>query len=499
MREVMNHLLIIGGSDAGISAALRAREVNPDWEATVLVADAYPNFSICGLPFFLSGETPDWHDLAHRTAAEIEAQGIRLALNHTARVIDPGRRIVIAQTAAGDTVTLPYDRLVIATGAEPLPPAITGYDLPGVYPLHTMDDSFRVERHLRALLERARDAAGSDAPDQRPRALIIGGGYIGLEMADALVHRGCAVTLAQRGPTVLTSVEPQFGALVAQELERHGVEVVTEAVIERLTPDEEAPGRLVAVGRRRAQGLESHQGHPDIQAFHAFQRAADLIVVATGVRPVTALAQRAGVALGAHGAIQVNRAMETNVPYVYAAGDCVETWHHTLQAATYLPLGTTAHKQGRIAAENAVCADGGHSEFAGSLGTQVVKVFDLAIARTGLLEVEALAAGFMPLTVETTTWDHKRYYPGAQEVRLRVTGDRVTGRLLGAQIIGDWRGEVAKRIDIFATALFHGMRVADISDLDLSYTPPLSSPWDPVQMAAQAWERKLRHTNGMFI
>jgi NADPH-dependent 2,4-dienoyl-CoA reductase/sulfur reductase-like enzyme len=256
------------------------------------------------------------------------------------------------------------------------------------------------------------------------------------------------------------------------------VEVVTGAAIERITPDEETPGRLVASGQA------------------GFQRVADLVLVAIGVRPVTRLAQAAGVALGEHGALRVTRAMETSVPGILAAGDCVETWHRVLQRSTYLPLGTTAHKQGRVAGENAVRADGGQRAFAGSLGTQVVKVFELAIARTGLLEAEALAAGFAPLTNETTTWDHKRYYPGARELRLRVTGDRATGRLLGAQIVGDWRGEVAKRIDIFATALAHDMRVADLSDLDLSYTPPLSSPWDPVQMAAQAWEAEHRR---MFL
>ncbi len=464
----MSHLLVIGGSDAGISAALRAREINPDWEVTALVADAYPNFSICGLPFFLSGETPDWHELAHRSVAEIEAQGIRLALNHTARAIDPAERSVTVETPDGALARFSYDRLVIGAGAEPATPEIEGHDLPGVFPLRTMDDSFRVETRLRTLLERAQ------AQGVRPHALIVGAGYIGLEMADALTRRGFTVTLAQRGTTVLSTVDAPLGRIVSQELERHGVEVVTGAAIERIAPDEETPGRL------------------SIQGRSGFHHVADLIIMATGVRPVTRLAQTAGVTLGEHGAIRVNRAMETTVPGIFAAGDCVETWHRVLQTSTYLPLGTTAHKQGCIAGENAVRADGSKREFAGTMGTQVVKVFELAIARTGLLDAEALAAGFAPLTVETTTWDHKRYYPGAHELHLRVTGDRATGRLLGAQIVGDWRGEVAKRIDIFATALHHDTRVADLSDLDLSYTPPLSSPWDPVQMAAQAWEAEHR-------
>lgn len=176
--------------------------------------------------------------------------------------------------------------------------------------------------------------------------------------------------------------------------------------------------------------------------------------------------------------------MESGVPDVYVAGDCAETWHRLLNRHTYLPLGTTAHKQGRVAAENAM---GGHREFAGSLGTQVVKIFDSVIARTGLRQDEAEREGFQPFTVESTMNDHKAYYPGATMLRARVTGDLATGRLLGAQLMGTWGVEISKRIDIFAAALFHGMTVDEISDFDLSYTPPLSSPWDPVQMASQTW------------
>ncbi|HLY30523.1 MAG TPA: FAD-dependent oxidoreductase [Ktedonobacterales bacterium] len=442
-------LVIIGGSDAGISAALRAREINPRAEVTVVVADSYPNFSICGLPFYLSGETPDWHSLAHRTADEIERQGITLRLTTTARTIDPARRIVSVIDRAGVEADLPYDRLIIATGAEPAPSTIPGADLPGVYPLHTMDDSFAAHTSL----------------TQRPpaSAVIVGAGYIGLEMADALTHRGIAVTLTQRGPSVLSAVESELGQIIDDELQRHGVTVRTNAAIEAIAQDGE---RLVVA---------------DAQGFHA---SGDLVLLATGVRPVTELAASAGVALGARGAIRVSRAMETNVADVYAAGDCVETWHQLLQRPTYQPLGTTSHKQGRVAGENAV---GGHRQFMGTLGTQVVKVFDLAVARTGLLTAEAQAAGYDALTVATSVWDHKAYYPGAQRLHIRVTGDRASGRLLGAQIVGHWRAEVAKRIDVFATALAHEMTVDGLSDLDLSYTPPLSSPWDPVQMAAQAW------------
>ncbi|MBA3822342.1 MAG: FAD-dependent oxidoreductase [Ktedonobacterales bacterium] len=445
----MPHLLIIGGSDAGISAALRAREVDASWQVTMVVADAYPNFSICGLPYFLSGEVADWHHLAHRTRADIEAVGIHLLLDHTATHIDPGAKTVTVQDRQGGTQAIAYDRLVIGTGATPHRPAIAGLDQEGVYLLHTMDDSFAVKRHL------------EEHPPQS--AIIVGAGYIGLEMAEALASKGIATTLLQRGAQIHPSVDAVFGDRIAAELGRHGVQIVTGATATQIVPHD---GQLHVVGQ-------------------ADQRwAAELVLVATGVQPATALARAAGVPLGADGALRVTRTMATTLPDVFAAGDCVETHHRLLAEPTYLPLGTTAHKQGRVAGENAV---GGHRLFAGSVGTQAVKVCDVVVARTGLLEHEARAAGYDPLSVDLTTWDHKVYYPGARELVLRLTGDRMSGRVLGAQILGAWGSEVAKRIDIIATALYQDLRIEQLSDLDLSYTPPLSSPWDPIQMVAQVW------------
>jgi NADPH-dependent 2,4-dienoyl-CoA reductase/sulfur reductase-like enzyme len=277
----------------------------------------------------------------------------------------------------------------------------------------------------------------------------VGGGYIGLEMADALTLRGLAVTLVEHGESVLKTVDPSLGALVQRELERHGVVVHTDTQVQRI----------------RAEGADLC-----VSGTGAFEARADLVVVAVGVQPRT----------------RVSRTMATSLSDIFAAGDCVETWHRVLEGPTYLPLGTTAHKQGRVAGENAV---GGERLFAGTLGTQVVKVFDLAIARTGLRDQEARAAGFDPFTSEGVYFDHKVYYPGAQKVSLRFTGDRNTGRFLGVQLVGSVKTEVAKRIDTYATALFHEMTVEALSDLDLSYTPPLGSPWDLVQMEAQEWSR----------
>lgn len=453
----MPDLLVIGGSDAGISAALRARELDPDLTVTVVVADAFPNYSICGLPFYVSGEVPDWRHLAHRTVDEIERAGVRLLLNHRATTIDPARNAVEVVDAEGLLQALQYDRLVIATGAVPAHPPVAGLDLPGVHVLHTMEDSFRVHRQV---------------TETNPRtAVIVGAGYIGLEMADALRHRGLQVTLVVRSEVLRTTMDTSLARIIEDELRRQGVEVIKGVEVESIQRD---AARLTVSGS------------------NGFQKESDLVLMAAGVRPSSGLAAHAGIFTGVRGAIHVTREMATNIPGIYAAGDCAETWHRVTRENTYFPLGTTAHKQGRVAGENAA---GGQRQFAGTLGTQVVKVFDLAVARTGLLDEEAPNAGYDALTTESKLWDHKAYYPNARELFIRVTGDRRSGRLLGAQMVGHWQAEVAKRIDIFATALFHEMKVEELNDLDLSYTPPVSSPWDPVQMSAQEWvkteERKV--------
>jgi NADPH-dependent 2,4-dienoyl-CoA reductase/sulfur reductase-like enzyme len=439
---------IIGGSDAGISAALRAREVNRDADISVFLADDYPNYSICGLPFFLSGETPDWHSLAHRT----EFEGIDIHRSCRVKHIDLRHKTISVQGTTGTVESVSYNQLVIGTGAVPVRPEIEGGKLPGVYELHTMEDSFKVKEHLKQ--------SGAKS------AIIIGAGYIGVEMADALCHLGLKVTLVGRSRLVFPRVDPEFRALIESRLQEHGVEVVNGKEVAKI--ESVAPGLLVT-------------------AKDGWRKGGDLVLLVVGVRPDSDLAREAGIPLGSRGAIQVNSRMETAIPGIYAAGDCAETWHRVVQRFTYQPLGTTSHKQGRVAGENAA---GGNREFAGSVGTQVVKIFDMAVARTGLRQGEANEVGFNAATTESMFWDHKAYYPGAEELRLRVTGDLVSRKLLGAQIVGHWKSEVSKRIDVFATALFHEMTVDGLNDLDLSYTPPLSSPWDPVQMSAQEWLRE---------
>jgi NADPH-dependent 2,4-dienoyl-CoA reductase/sulfur reductase-like enzyme len=455
-------LVAIDGSDAGVTAALRVRELDPSADVTVVLADAYPNFSICGIPYYLSGDVADWHDLAHHTVADLEAAGVTLRLETVARHIDPRRRQVVVAVGGGREDVLGYEALIVATGAVPITPPIGGLDRlgpgEGVHMLHSMGDTFALMRTLQQHNVR--------------RAVIVGAGYVGLEMAEALTAQGAAVTQLEQLPEVLPTVDPELGALVHAELERHGVAVICGTRVEAI--------RQTAPGSKHR--LEVSARDPDGGPMHV---AADLVLVSVGVRPDTELAVAAGAELGSEGAIVVDSQMRTNLPHVLAAGDCVVT-HHPLLGTSYLPLGTTAHKQGRIAGENTL---GGSREFAGSLGTQVVKVFDLVAARTGLRDPEAAAAGFEPVTVGSAADDHKAYYPGSHKIAMRYTGDRHTGRLLGLQLVGHLGSEIAKRIDIATTAIFNQMTVEAISDLDLSYTPPLGSPWDALQHGAQAWTR----------
>lgn len=454
------HLVAIGGSDAGISTALRARELDPSVDVTVVVADAYPNFSICGIPYFFSREVQPWQSLAHRTHADLEATGMSLRLDTLATGIDVTGQKLTVRAADGTESTIPYDALMVGTGASPATAGIAGLDElgpdDGVHLLHSMGDTFALERFL---------------DERQPQsAIIVGAGYVGLEMAEALTVRGLHVTQLQRGPEVLSTLDPELASLVHDELTRHGVDVRTDTRVASVARE---GGRLTVTGTRHGEPVA---------------HTADLVLVVVGVRPNTELLTAAGASTGAGGAVVVDEQMRTGLPNVWAAGDGVVT-HHRLLGVTYLPLGTTSHKQGRVAGENAI---GGDARFAGSLGTQVVKVFDVVAARTGLRDHEAVAADFAPHSHTAIADDHKRYYPGATPISIRVTGDTRDGRLLGAQLVGTRGAEISKRVDTYAVALHHGMTVAEMSDLDLSYTPPLGSPWDAVQMATQAWEREAR-------
>ena len=438
----MPRLLVVGGSDAGITAARRARDLAPAWEITVVLADAFPNYSVCGLPFLLSGEVADAERLAHSR----DFDGLDLRPDTRVTGFDLAARSLQACDRHGREVPLAWDRLVIATGARPVVPELPGANLPTVHLLRSMNDGLRL---LAAL-------------DGAHRVVIVGGGYIGLEEADAMTRRRLEVTVISRSPQVLPTLDPELGALVGDELRAHGVRVCDGRSVEALEPA--APlGVVDGSGERHA---------------------ADLVLLSVRVKPNSELAAAAGCALGAGGAVAVNARMRTGRDEVFAAGDCATTRHRLCPRDIYLPLGSTSHKQGRIAGENAI---GGDRAFPGIVGTQVVEVFDLAAARTGLSEAEARRAGFDPLTRDAEPLDRNAYYPGSSRLRIRLTGDRRTGQLLGAQIVGRADAEVAKRVDIFGTAIFCGLKVEDLIDLDLSYSPPFASPWDVGQQAAFAW------------
>ena len=327
------HLVVVGGSDAGISAALRARELDPTADVTVVVADAYPNYSICGIPYFFSGEVQPWQSLAHRTHDELEATGMHLRLNTRATLIDVAGRQLTVRDDRGSVSQIAYDELIVGTGALPSRAGIAGMDAlgaeDGVHVIHSMADMFALERFL---------------DDRGPRsAIIVGAGYVGLEMAEALTARGLQVTQIQRGPEVLSTLDPALGTIVHAELTTRGVDVLTDTTVHGI---EKADAGLTVTGAHRGQPLF---------------RTADVVLVVVGVRPNTELLEQAGATLGAGNAVVVDDAMRTGLPHVYAAGDGVVT-HHRLLGVTYLPLGTTAHKQGRVAGENAI---GGAARFAG--------------------------------------------------------------------------------------------------------------------------------------
>jgi NADPH-dependent 2,4-dienoyl-CoA reductase/sulfur reductase-like enzyme len=439
------HVLIIGGSDAGISAALRVRELDSAADISVLLKDQYPNYSICGLPFLISGETALPQQLAHRSLAELEGSGLQIQTNTTAVAVDATCQNV--ETHKGQHIL--YDRLILATGARARRPQLTGVDEAGVFSLRWMGDALRLQSFL---------------IEQQPRhAVIVGGGYIGLEMADALHRRGLELAVVEHNAALLRTVHPSLAGSLQQALLQRGHTLHLNQ-------------QLLAIQRHgNALAVELSDG----SLVHT-----EMVLLAVGAVPATELAARAGIALGAGGAMVVDRQMRTGVDRIWAAGDGVETYHRLLQRNVYQPLGTNAHKQGRVAGENAL---GGSRHYAGTLGSQVVQVFDQVVARTGLRSSEAKAAGWQARSVAFNCWSHKAYVPGAGSLQFRITGDGQSGRLLGAQMVGPTGAEVAKRLDTFAQALFHQLTIEAISDLDLCYTPPLSSPWDPVQMAAQHW------------
>ena len=434
-------LLVVGGDAAGMSAALQARRLAPDLEIVAVERGRWTSYSACGIPYLSSGAVMSVDSLVVRSPEELRAQRIDVRMGHEVVSLDlDARRAEVHNITHGRTFHLGFDMLVLATGARPRRPDLPGIDLPHVHGVQTLDDANR-------LLE--------DAKRRRPStAAVIGGGYIGLEMAEAFTSRGVSVTVLERGPEVLPGLDSDVGALVGKAMRAMGIDVRT--------------------------GVETIAVHEDRLETSGGDIPADLVLLGTGVVPNSALGAAAGLATGTAGALKVDRRQGAGHDGVWAAGDCCQALHLVSGLPVYQPLGTVANKQGRVAGINLT---GGYATFPGVLGTAVTRVCELEIGRTGVNEQEASSAGFEAAvtTVESTT--RAGYLPEARPITVKMLAERRTGRLLGAQCVGGPGS--AKRVDVIAAALAGRLTVEDLVGLDLSYAPPFSPVWDPVQTAAR--------------
>ncbi len=444
-------LLVIGGDAAGMSAAAHARRRRPASELDVIAFERgdYTSYGACGLPYLVADHIHDPQELVTRTPEEHRANGIDVQMRHEVVVVDlDARAITVRDLDAGKERRESFDQLVIATGANPVRPKLPGVDAEGVHGIQTITDGVALRDHV---------AAHQHA---NQRAVVVGAGYIGLEMAEALHQRGMPVTVVEGAAQPMSTLDPDMGALVGEAIRSLGIELRTNTSVEGFETDE--------------------RGHVRAVVTKDGTLPADVVVLGIGVRPNVALARDAGVVIGETGGIATDARMATNVDGVWAAGDCVQTRHRVTGRPVVVALGTHANKQGRVAGENAT---GGNAEFAGVIGTAVTKICAYEIGRTGLTEREAAEAGFdfAAATIESTTRAH--YFPGTQPITVKAVVQRGTGRLLGAQIIG--KEGAAKRIDVLATAIWNEMTVDEIAQLDLGYAPPFSPVWDPTLIAAR--------------
>jgi NADPH-dependent 2,4-dienoyl-CoA reductase/sulfur reductase-like enzyme len=448
-------MVVVGGDAAGMSAASQARKRRDATELEIVAFErgGHTSYSACGLPYYAGDVVDDWRKLVARTPEQFAEQDIDARTRHEVEALDlRSRRVRVRDLEAGRTSDEPWDVLVVATGSEPLRPPIPGVDLPGVHGLSVLQDGLDLR----------------EAIDAGPRrAVVVGGGYIGLEAAEALVNRGVPTALVEAGPEVMGRIDPDMGALVSQAARDIGVVLHTGEKVEAIEGD----GRVRAV-RTEARALE-----------------ADLVVLGLGARPAVAVAEAAGVTIGPSGAIAVNPRMQTPHEGVWAAGDCAEALHLVSRQPVNYHLGTIANKQGRVCGIN---IGGGYATFPGVLGTAVSRLCDVEVARTGLSEAELgpLGLEWESATVDSTT--RAGYFPGAAPIRTKVVAERRSGRLLGAQIVG--REGAAKRIDVFAAAIWNGMAVDEMVNLDLSYAPPFSPVWDPVLIAVRKLSEQVDRT-----
>ncbi|MFG2642178.1 FAD-dependent oxidoreductase [Streptomyces sp. NPDC048370] len=456
-------LVVIGGDAAGMSAASQARRLKGPEELEIVAFERghFSSYSACGIPYWVGGDVAERDELIARTPEEHRARDIDLRMRTEVVGIDvPGQRVRTRDLESGGEAWTGFDKLVIATGARPMRPPLPGIDAPGVHGVQTLDDG-------QALLD-------SLARTEGRRAVVVGAGYIGVEMAEALLNRGYEVTVLNRGEQPMATLDPDMGRLVHRVMDGLGITTVgSSPVTEILTGDGGTPllerSRELGGGRVRAVATEDAE-YP-----------ADVVVLGMGVVPETRLAAEAGLPLGTYGGLLTDLAMRVRGhENIWAGGDCVEVLDLVSGRERHIALGTHANKHGQVIGSN---VGGGYATFPGVVGTAVSKVCDLEIARTGLREKEAREVGLRYVTVTIESTSRAGYYPGAAPMTVKMLAERRTGRLLGVQIVG--REGAAKRVDIAAVALTAGMTVEQMTALDLGYAPPFSPVWDPVLIAAR--------------
>jgi len=445
-------LLVIGGVAAGPKAAAKARRCDPEMEIIVYQEEAEISYAGCGLPYYISGVVKERSELLSRTAGQFAMDGIRIQKHRRIEEIDIAKRTLSGRNLeSGEIFTDRFDRLVLATGAQPIRPKIEGLGLKNVFYLRSIFDADSIVEHIRS--------------EDIRNVVIAGGGYIGLEMAESLLQLGKKVTIIELAPQILTLFDEDFAGILRQYLEKKGVKIFTSEGIKAL---------------KGKDGAVTH-----VQT-HSHEIEADAVLISLGIRPQIELAKQAGLKIGETGAIWVNERMETSVEGIYAAGDCAETIHLVTGNRTWIPLGSTANKQGRVVGAN-VC--GGNAIFPGVMGTVVFKTFDFNVAKTGLSMKEAEKEAFHPIQAIVRGFDRAHYYPGRKESTLKVVAEKETGRILGGQAIGE--GPSDKFIDILAMALHAKMSCQELASVDLAYAPPFSPVLSPVIVAANVLLNKL--------
>jgi NADPH-dependent 2,4-dienoyl-CoA reductase/sulfur reductase-like enzyme len=445
-------IVVVGGNAAGLTAASRARRLDPRLEITVLERAPHAAYSTCGIPYFLAGDV-DQESLVRMTPADFQRERqIEVLTSVRVDEVAPSRRRILAtRTDTGEAFEARFDRLLLATGVVPNVPEIPGTDLPGVHTLVGLTDALRLAPELEGAAQ----------------AGIVGAGYVGLEMAEALIRLGKKVTLFEGRDRVLPGLDADMARIVEYELRRNGVRVHTHQKVTALAGDGD---RVRSIHTGRSLG----------------STPVDVVLLDTGVRPNVELARSAGVRTGEGGGIVVDPWMETNLPGIFAAGNCTEAFSRLHARAVPGYLGTVAAKQGRVAGENLA---GRRTQYAGSVGTIILKAFDLAIGKTGLSSDEAQSERIPFTSARIEALDRAAYFPGAGKIWLKVLAATDNHRLLGLQGVG--YGDVARRLDVAATALTSGMTLEELANLDLTYTPPFGSLWDPLHRAAQAALRNL--------